>query len=295
VVTVNANPAPLTITSGAADTIVGKAFGPLTVDAHGGTLTLNDGVTNSGAGGEIIDTYNVGFTVTDQAIVWNEHLKEVEYIDPGQVVNHKGGGIVTLNYYYTATLNYKNVTALTVNGAPVDSTFNVQSTPAGMPVKITAGGGGTHQFVVGANGSVKNIRSQLTLSGNGPKDTLVVDDSQATSQDKVTVTPTQVGAAATDQFFGTGGCLNYGGMSALTLNLSHAADDTVALTPSTATAFFLNGDPSEFAAGHGAALDIDLTGVVNELLTSTGPGAGVVTFGNRQSVTFGKLKAVQTH
>jgi hypothetical protein len=295
VVTVNANPAPLTITSGAADTVVAKALGPLVVDAHGGTLTLDDGVANTGYGGAVFDTYDVSYTVTDQAVVRDEHLQEVIYPDPDQVTHHKGDGEYVFNYYFIATLNYKNVTALTINGAPVDSSFNVQSTPAGMPVKITVGSGGTHQFIVGANGSVKNIRSPLTLSGNGPKDTLLLDDSQATAQDKVTVTPTQVGAAATDQFFGAGGSLNYSNMPSLTLNLSHAADDTVALTPSAATAFFLNGDPSEFAAGHGAVLDIDLTGVLSEQLTSTGPGAGVVTFTNRHSVTFSDLKTVQTH
>jgi hypothetical protein len=296
VVTVNANPAPLTITSGAADTIVVKSFGPLAVDAHGGTMILDDGIIYSNIGSAGYDTYDDTFTVTDQALVRDEHMQEVIYGDPDQVTHDKGGGgNTTWNYYYISTLNYKNVTTLLINGTSVDSTFNVQSTPAGVPVTINAGSGGTHRFFVGANGSVKNIRSLLILNGNGPKDTLLVDDSQATTQDRVTVTPNQVGGAAADQFFGAGGSVNYGGKSALTLNLSRAADDTVALTSSAATAFFVNGDPSEFAAGHGAALDIDLTGVLNEQLTSTGPGAGVVTFGNRQSVTFGNLKLVQTH
>src|SRR5262249_10059800 len=158
-----------------------------------------------------------------------------------------------------------------------------------------AGGGTVNQFVVGANGSVKNIRSALTLNGSGPSDTLLVDDSQATSQDKVTVTPTQVGAAATDQFFAAGGSLTYGGLSALTLNLSHAAGDTVQPSPSAATAFTMNGDPSEFQAGNGAVLDLDLTGVLNALLTPSGPGAGKWTFGNRQPVSFTNVAAVHAH
>jgi hypothetical protein len=294
-VTAGADTSPVSINSGAADAITVTGFGPLTVNAHGGTLTLDDGVPNYGTGSGISYSYNDGFIVTDQEVVRNQHVQVTTSATGGVVHQRGGGGGTTTNYYFTATVNYQNVSALTINGAPVPSTFDVWSTPVGVPVKINGAAGTTNQFVVGMNGSVKNIRSRLTLNGAGPKDTLLVDDSLSTSQDKVTVTPTQVGSAATDQFFGAGGSLTYGSMPTLTLKLSHAADDSVALTPSAVTAFFLDGDPSEFAAGHGAVLDIDLTGVVNELLTSTGPGAGVVSFGNRQSISFGNLKSVQTH
>jgi hypothetical protein len=294
-VTASADTSPVTINSGAADAVTVTGFGPLTVNAHGGTLTLDDGVPNYGTGSGISYSYNDGFIVTDQEVVRNQHVQVTTSGTGGIVHQRGGGGGTTTNYYFTATVNYQNVTALTINGAPVPSTFNVWSTPAGVPVKVNGAAGATNQFGVGVSGSVKNIRSQLTINGGGPKDTLLIDDSQSTSQDKVTITPTQVGSAATDQFFGAGGSLTYGNTPTLTLKLSHAADDTVALTPSAVTAFFLDGDPSEYAAGHGALLDIDLTGVVNELLTATGPGAGVVSFGNRQSITFGNLKSVQTH
>jgi hypothetical protein len=109
----------------------------------------------------------------------------------------------------------------------------------------------------------------------------------------VTVTGTQVGAAAVDQFFGAGGSVTYGNMSALTLNLSKAADDSVKLTPSAVTAFFMNGDLSEFRAGHGAALDLDLTGVTNG--TAAGSGTGTWTFGNRQAVSYTNMAAVHAH
>jgi hypothetical protein len=113
----------------------------------------------------------------------------------------------------------------------------------------------------------------------------------------VTVTGTQLGAAATDQFFGSGGSLTYGGLPSVTLNLSHAADDAVQLTPSAATAFSINGDQAEFLAGHGAGLNLDLTGVVDALLSPGGPGAGTWNFtkGSRQPVTFKNMGAVTTH
>jgi hypothetical protein len=210
-----------------------------------------------------------------------------------------------LGVTFTETLNYANVKSLALHGGSIDTTFKVQSTPAGVPVTISAGSriqpvtvGGSalvNQFIVGVNGSVKQVRSSLTLLGSGPSDTLVVDDSQALVQDQVTVTPTQVGAATTDKFFGAGGSLTYGGLSALTLNLSHAADDTVQLTPSATTAFFVNGDPTEFAAHHAAVLTLDLTGVINAVLNSTGPGNGIWTFGNRKAVTFQNLDTGNTN
>jgi hypothetical protein len=300
----------VTVLSGAADAVTVTALGgPLTVDAHGGTVTFDDrGLQNSFSPytanpqhtrGYTVTDYTRGYTVTDHTVVRSEHVHWVEVIEPGP-----GGpksGPVVRDYYFNATLSYQNAKSLTIASSPVDSTFTVQSTPTGMPVAITGstgprvsvpgipGGPTVNQFIVGFNGSVKNIRSQLTLNGSGPSDTLLVDDSQATTQDKVTVTPTQVGAGAADQFFAAGGSLTYGGLSALTLNLSHAADDTVQLSPSAATAFFINGDPAEFHAGHGAVLNLDLTGVLNALLTPGGPGAGEWTFGNRQPVTFKNL------
>jgi hypothetical protein len=310
-VTVNALPEPIAVNSGAADAITVTAFSvpilnslsgtqtvtnQLTVNAHGGTLTVDE---RGGLQNDPLDTFSDAFTVTDQAVVLQKHWHKVlkPIIDP-EIIRPKNspppGTIVDTTFI--DTLSYTNVASLTIDGGPISSSFNVQSTVAGVPVTINTSPG-ANQFIVGGNGSVKNIRSQLTLHGSGPNNTLLVDDSQATTQDKVTVTPTQVGAAAADQFFAAGGSLTYGGMASLTLNLSHAADDTVQLTPSAATAFVVNGDPAEFLAGHGAGLNVDLTGVLDALLTPGGPGAGKLTFtkGSHQPVTFKNMGAVHTH
>jgi hypothetical protein len=192
----------------------------------------------------------------------------------------------------TTTISYDGVTHVTLNaGNNGPNTVNVQGTA--VPTSLV-GGTATSQIIVGANGSVKNVRSSLTVNGSSPQATLLVEDSQATTQDAVTVTPTQVGAGALDQFFGAGGSLTYNGISALTLNLSHAADDTVQLTPSVSTAFFLQGDPTEFSGGHGALLNLDLTGVLDALLAFTSPGSGTWTFGNRKSVVFQNMNPANT-
>jgi hypothetical protein len=315
-VSAGSSSAPVTVLSGAADAVTVTALGgPLSVDAHGGTVTFDDrGVQNSinyhttdpqHTQGYIVTNYNLGYTITDHTVVRSEHAHWFEVIEPGP--GSSKGVQVAQDYYFNGTFSYQNAKSLTIAGSPVDSTFTVQSTPTGMPVAITGstgfrvsvpgtpGGPTVNQFIVGLNGSVKNIRSPLTLHGSGLNDTLLVDDSQATAQDKVTVTATKVGAAAADQFFGAGGSLTYGGLSALTLNLSHAADDTVHISPSAATAFFVNGDPTEFQASHGAALTLDLSGVLNALLSPGAPGAGEWTFGNRQPVTFKNLASAQAH
>jgi hypothetical protein len=311
-VTVAGTPAPMTINSGAADTITVTAYSQLTVNADGGTLTVDDRGTKNTDNGTTIDTYSAAFTITGQAIVRKEHQHEVEFLDDPNLPpsSTKRKIYVILDTDFTPqTLNYNNVTALTLDGGPIDTTVNVQSTLAGMPLIVNTskgfreatigskGGGTVNQFIVGANGSVKNIHSQLTLNGSGPSDTLLVDDSQATTQDKVTVTPTQVGAGAADQFFAPGGSLTYGGLSSLTLNLSHAIDDVVQFTPSATTAVSINGDPTEFLAVRGAVLNLDLTGIADALMTSSGPGAGTWTFtkGSHQPVTFKNVGAVHTH
>src|SRR5262249_13598040 len=224
--TVTGTPAPTAINAGAADTImVGDSTHDLnidklnlTVDAHGGSLTFDDRGTHNGETDEYIDTYQVSFTITDQTVTRQAHLHEVQFIDTSEIPGSKGPRTVVTDRNYSGTIGYQNVSSLALQGGPVETAFQVQSTSAGAPVTVnsSSGGGTVNRFVVGAGGSVKNIRSQLTLNGSGSHDTLLLDDSQATTQDMVTVTSTQVGAAATDQFFGAGGRLTYGGPSPLT-------------------------------------------------------------------------------
>jgi hypothetical protein len=314
------NALPMTVISGSADAISASGLAvPVTLDAHGGTLTLDDSsLQDSTSGGDTTDVYTVGYTVTDQSVTRKERWHEVEIIDPGSVPPNPADprpphkAVVTTNTDFSGTLNYRNVKSLTIRGGQVDDTFAVQSTPAGMPVRIIGGtgfrppapgitsGATLNQFIVGGNGpavspfivagngSATSMRSQVTLNGSGPNDTLVVDDSLATTLDNVTVTGTQVGAAAADQFFAAGGSLTYGSISSLTLNLSKAANDKAQVTPSAVAAFFIN------ASGTGAELDLSLAGVTNPQETLTGPGTGKFTFGNRQAVSFKNMGTVKT-
>src|SRR5262249_4123650 len=60
---------PPTINSGAADTINVTAFSQLTVNANGGTLTASDPGTSHADAGYVVDSFTIGYTVTDRAIV----------------------------------------------------------------------------------------------------------------------------------------------------------------------------------------------------------------------------------
>jgi hypothetical protein len=303
IVNVLGTSAPMTIHAGVGrDTItVGNGtsgpgldgqVGQLTVDALNGKLILDDRGTQDLVFDPEMVTNSVAFTITDGTVSRTNHVQIVDF--PPDLSDlpialrsriHPPHRPTVTNFTHNATIQYSNLALLEITGGMVDTTFNLEKTTSRTPVMINAGADG-NQFKVGANGSVKDIRSSVKLSGIGTHTSLVLDDANATSRDQVTVTPADVGANAADQFFGSGGSLSYSGISALTLNLSKAFDDTVRLTPSTSTAFSINGGLPAFQAGHGATLTLDQTGVTNAVNTPTTPGSGQWTFGNRQAVTY---------
>ena len=105
----------------------------------------------------------------------------------------------------------------------------------------------------------------------------------------VTVTPTQVGMAALDKFFASGGGLAYSNLPLLTLDLSSAYDDVVNLTRSPTTGFGVFDSLAAYQAGHGARLNLNLAVVINPVNASTGHGTGQWTFANRLPVAYGHL------
>src|SRR5262249_25767560 len=117
---------------------------------------------------------------------------------------------------------------------------------------------------------------------------------------KVTITEgkadeVRLGMAPVDQFFGSDGGLDVTGISALTLNLSKAANDVVHLSPSTTTAFAINGDQSEYQAHSGAVLDLVLGGTPDDVLTPGVAGAGTWTFskGSHKPIKFTNVQATK--
>jgi hypothetical protein len=269
----------------------------LTVDGDGGQLIIDDTgsppTDDSNAADQITDTATL--TVSDQTVSCYNHYLEVQLVEPPDGSHQPPRRHVVADDRTDSVISYGNVGSLFVNGGPADTTYAVQSTPSGIPLTVNAGSSGLQHFQVGNAGSVKGIRSLLTL--NGPVSglaTLTVDDSQSTAQDKVTITPDAVGEALNDLFFGPGGGLGYSSIDALFLDLSNAPGDTVRVTPSPATAITVNGNAARYQAGQGAQLTLDLTGVTLQPGEPQGSGSGTWTFGNRKSVSFNGMAKVVT-
>jgi hypothetical protein len=242
----------------------------------------------------------------------------VQVIDPADLSGQHKPVTIRSNGTNRATIDYQNVTDITIIGAPVDTTYFVESTAVGVPLTINAstdqrpstysflthvyGGSTVNQFIVSdanvadAKGTVKSIHSRLTFNGSSALDTVILDDSNATAQDFLTITNGQSGdvevGQAGDQFFGAGGSMDCSGIGSLTVDLSNAAYDVVHLSPSVTTAFTINGDASEYQAGFGTELDILLGGTTDDVLKPGVPGAGTWTFSNKSHmpITFTNVK-----
>jgi hypothetical protein len=291
-----------TVNSGAADaiTVEGDALieGQVTVNAHGGTLHLIDDIANDDED-LVSSTFTVGYGITDQGISRGEHEHTIQIVDPSDMPpGYKGPWRIITNTKFASSINYSHVSGITLDGGAVDSSYTVWSTAAGTPVTINGNTGDrpwgnphssgptVNQFQLGG-GSVKNIRSLVTLQGSGTTDALLLDDSSPTTRDMVTVTASQIGMTSGDSFFGTGGGLTYSSLPLVTLKLSNARSDLVKLTPSAETAFTINGNAAQYKAHRGAELDIDVSGGVTDPTNTPGaPGAGRWTFGNRLVVAY---------
>jgi hypothetical protein len=316
---------PITIHSGAADTItadinpareVGDQPMQLTVNAHGGTLTLNTEAGNADDGDNVL-LHKTGLTITYHSVVYSDNYLAVDtyYPDPDNIHHSHGKSRMSSSTGHDqATISYQNVTNLTINSAPVDTRFDVQSTAAGTPLTINAstgqeptdfpklthmnGGDTVNTFVVGDKGSIKKVRSQLTLHGSS-SDAILLDNSQATAPDVLTIANGKSGdvlvGQAGDQFFAAGGGLDCNGIGSLTVNLSKGANDVVHLSPSTKTAFTINGDASEYKLGFGVELDVIMGGTNDGVPTPGAPGAGTWSFSKsgRQPISFSNVKKTQ--
>lgn len=288
----------------------GAVMGRMSIQGQGSTLTIDnaaipDSEKGVGPNGGTITTYDSvsDTTVTSQEVTLTDNAttKTTYPYNEGSSgagvkppVNHQPPPPTIAYIAYGATIDYGDVQSLTLNGSgQAASTVKIQSTPTGVPVTANAAADSATTFQVGDNGSVKGISSLVTLNGTSNA-TVIVNDSQSTSQDLVTVGngsngDVQVGNGG-QNFFGTGGSLDVSGMTKLTLKLSDAAGDNVTVTPNSVTPMVLNGNAAEFPGSNAATLT--LTGVQNPPAPQyTGPGAGSFTFGSPlQSVTFSNIQ-----
>jgi Ca2+-binding RTX toxin-like protein len=265
-------------------------------DTHTGSTTLN-----SGSGDDTVNVQAVHGMTTVNTQAGHDTINvgslapavggTVNQIAAALIVNGGDGNPDTLNVDDTgdAAANSGVLTATTLTGLGMGTgitygtvevlkislggggdNFNVQATAAGTATTLNSGAG-DDVLTIDSNGALPNgtvdgVVSSLTINGQGGFNVLTMEDSSDSTGDRVHVTPTQVGAAAGDTFFGPGGFLTYSKLDQVTMNMSQAySPDTIYLTPSTATQFFIRGgDPH--APMHrdqlpGDALYLDFTGL----------------------------------
>jgi Ca2+-binding RTX toxin-like protein len=168
-------------------------------------------------------------------------------------------------------ITYAAVESLNISLGAGGNTFHVKATAAGTATTLSSGDGNDTLAVDSncalANGTVDGVVSGLTINGQGGFNILTLEDYSDTTGDTVHVTPTQIGAAAGDTFFGPGGSLTYSELDQVTLNMSQAyLPDTIYLTPSDmGTEFFIRGrnpqTPMQRAQLPGDALYLDIAGL----------------------------------
>src|SRR5262249_45889061 len=142
---------------------------------------------------------------------------------PGDRIIVNDTGMTTGVYYeisnFTFTrsgaslIGFAGVASLQVDAGSGDDTFAIFFTGAATTVN---GNGGNDGVYLGFGGSVEGIVHPVTANlGGQAGDLVLADNSNEIVTDHVTVTPTQVGAAPGDTYFGPGGSLTYSGAANL--------------------------------------------------------------------------------
>jgi hypothetical protein len=273
----------------------------------GNTFTIRDThasptVVNSGSGNDTVYVRQIRGTTTVNAGAGQDTIKvgslapstggNVNQIAAALIVNGGGASGDTLNVDDTgdAAVNSGVLTGTTLTGLGMGvgitygtlealntslgaggNSFNVKATASGTATTLNSGNGNDVLTIdsngASASGTVNCVVSRLTINGQGGFNVLTLEDYSDTTGDQVHVTPTQVGAAAGDTFFGIGGSLTHSGLDRMTLNMSQAyLPDTIYLTPSRlGTEFFVRGrdpqTPMQRAQLSGDALYLDFTGL----------------------------------
>jgi hypothetical protein len=185
--------------------------GQLTVDAHGGTLTLDDRGTQDDSSPPILTRTHTSilFTIGNAAVTRTALVHEVyaPRVPPGFHLPQPPPTITDSTY--NITIDYQNVSNLVVDGSSLATDYDVTSTAAATPVTINTGGG-NDTVNVGA-GVLDNLPGAVTVSGQGGTVALDVNDQSATTNKLYTLTA----ANFTRPSFGG---LTYSGIGTLTIN-----------------------------------------------------------------------------
>lgn len=179
--------------------------------------------------------------------------------------------------------------SVTVDSGQGMDTITIQSLAANTNLTVNAGDGNDTIRIdsngATAGGTVNNIFGGVTVNGQGGTDTLILDDTDDTTNDVLTVDDTKIGVAG-DTYFGAGGSVQHSELEIVNIDLtSSATGDVINLTPSSTIMYTVDGN-APTTPGTGDRLTLELAGVTSPLNTPSSAINGVWTFGNRQPVNY---------
>lgn len=171
--------------------------------------------------------------------------------------------------------------------------IEVRSTSPAATVKLL-GNAGDDEFLLGNADTVDGIRSSVAIDGGAGINSVTLLDAADTTADVLTLTPTTIGAASGDNFFGVGGSVSYSGIASIVVNMPSAVQgDTIRVTPSATTAFTIKGNSPTQTSRYRDLLLIDTTGLSKQYKQKISNTAGAWLFEDRLPVSFTGIESVK--
>jgi Matrixin len=147
--------------------------------------------------------------------------------------------------------------------------------------------GGGQNDSAGLN--IPTIRGTVVFDGQSGSNSLATGLNSDSLGQTVHITQDSIGAVPGDNYWGAGGELYFANVANIYLQFG-SGPDTVYAQPNPVAAIALNGnDPTTVP---GDALNLLLAGVVNPVITPTGPSDGQVTGDNVATLTYGSFETV---
>jgi hypothetical protein len=184
------------------------------------------------------------------------------------------------------TVNYGNLTILTIDGGNASNVFNIVGTAFNIPLAIKTGAGPSEVVNVGsAHTTLASFLSLMTILGQGTTNTMNILDQGDTTGQTYNLSDGHVSDAV---------AINFGNFNNLTV-IGGSAGDSFNITPSPNTQFSVEGNnptPPSF----GDKLSLNLIGITNATLVNTFDPAsgysGTWSFGNAKPVAFQTIETL---